>query len=91
VVITDASSYAIRDILSQAMIRKDLAIAYTSRLLNKVEQNYSTLEKELVAIVYNIQFFRSYIYSRKFTLVTNQPLKRLYSVKIHVLFICDLN
>jgi len=37
-------------ILNQA-IRKDLSIAYTSQLLNKVEQNYSTIEKELFAIV----------------------------------------
>jgi len=64
------------------MKKKDLSIAYTSRLLNKAEQNYSTIKKELFAIVYNIQFFRPYIYGRKFTLVTDhQPLKWLHSVK----------
>jgi len=78
----DALDYAIRGILSQGMIRNDLPIAYTSRLLNKAEQNYSTREKELFAIVYSVQFFRLHIYNRKFTLVTDhQPLKRVYSVK----------
>jgi len=67
---------------SQGTIEKDLPIAYTSRLLNKAEQNYSTIEKELLAIVYSIQFFRLYIYSRKFTLVMDhQPQKWLHSVK----------
>jgi len=47
VLTTDASSYVIGDIWNQGMIGKDLSIAYTSRLLNKDEQNYSTIEKEL--------------------------------------------
>jgi len=66
----------------ESTIGKDLSIAYTSRLLNKTEQNYSTIEKELLAIVYSVQFFRPYIYGRKFALVTDhQPLKWLHSVK----------
>jgi len=44
--------------------RKELTLAYTSRLLNKVEQNYFTIEKELLAIIYSVQFLytRPYIY-----------------------------
>lgn len=49
---TDASGYAIGGILSQGEISKDIPIAYASRLLNKAEQNYSTIEKESLAIVY---------------------------------------
>jgi len=41
IVTTDASESAIGSILNQGTIGKDLSIAYTSRLLNKVEQNYS--------------------------------------------------
>jgi len=36
---TNASGYAIGGILSQETIGKDLPIAYTSRLVNKTEQN----------------------------------------------------
>jgi len=57
VVITDVSGYSIRDILNQGkkeIIGKNFPIAYTFPLLNKSEQNYSTIEKELLAIVNNV-------------------------------------
>jgi len=58
-----------------------LPVAYISRLLSKAE-NYFTIKKKLLAIVYSVQFFRSYVYGRKFTLVTNhQLLKWLHSMK----------
>jgi len=64
IVTTDASGYAIGGILNQT-IGKDLPITYTSRLLNKAEQNYFIIEKELFAIVYSVQFFQSYIYDKE--------------------------
>ncbi|KAL6417870.1 hypothetical protein ACFW04_012472 [Cataglyphis niger] len=82
VVTTDASGYAIGGILSQGSIGKDLPIAYTSRLLNTAEKNYSTIEKELLAIVYCVNYFRPYLYGRRFELVTDhKPLVWLHSVK----------
>ncbi|GBP17500.1 Retrovirus-related Pol polyprotein from transposon 412 [Eumeta japonica] len=55
---TDASNYAIGAILSQGEIGQDLPIAYASRTLNNAEGNYSTTEKELVAIKWAVQHFR---------------------------------
>lgn len=82
IVTTDASGYAIGGILSQGIIGKDLPIAYTSRLLNNAEINYSTIEKELLAIVYCVNHFRPYLYGYKFSLVTDhKPLVWLHSVK----------
>jgi len=82
IVTTDASGYAIGGILSQGAIGKDLPIAYTSRLLNNAESNYSTIEKELLAIVYCVNYFRPYLYGHKFLLVTDhKPLVWLHSVK----------
>ncbi|XP_036150748.1 uncharacterized protein LOC118648534 [Monomorium pharaonis] len=79
---TDASGYAIGGILSQGDIGRDLPIAYTSRLLNTAEQNYSTIEKELLAIVYSTHYFRPYLYGNKFKLVTDhKPLVWMHSVK----------
>lgn len=82
VVTTDASGYAVGGILSQGPIGKDKPIAYASRLLNGAEINYSTIEKELLAMVYCINHFRPYVYGSKFKLVTDhKPLVWLNSVK----------
>ena len=79
---TDASGYAIGEVLSQGPIGKDLLIAYASRLLNSAEQNY-TIEKECLAIVYCAMHFRPYLYGRKFTIVTDlKPLVWMNPLRI---------
>ncbi|KAL6421494.1 hypothetical protein ACFW04_011246 [Cataglyphis niger] len=82
VLTTDASGYAIGGVLSQGQIGKDLPIAYTSRVLNTAEQNYSTIEKECLAIIYCTNHFRPYLYGKKFTIITDhKPLVWLHSIK----------
>lgn len=79
---TDASAYAIGGILSQGEIGKDKPIAYASRLLNNAEQNYATIEKESLAIVYCTNHFRPYLYGNQFTILTDhKPLQWLHSIK----------
>lgn len=79
---TDASDYAIGGVLSQGILGQDLPVSYASRVLNNAEKNYSTIEKELLSITYCVNHFRSYLYGRKFTLVTDhQPLTWLHKVK----------
>ena len=51
VLTTDASGFAIGAILSQGKIGQDKPIAFASRNLNQAEQNYSTIEKELTAVL----------------------------------------
>ena len=68
--------------LSQGEIGNDRPIAYASRLLQGAELNYSTIEKECLAIIYAVQHFRSYVYGHRFTLVTDhRPLIWMNSVK----------
>ena len=72
---TDASGYAIGGILCQGKIGKDKSISYASRSLNENEKKYDTYEKEALAIVYCVTYFRPYLYGRKFTLITDhKPL-----------------
>lgn len=79
---TDASGHAIGGILNQGEVEKDRPIAYASRLLNNAEQNYLTIEKESLAIIYCVNHFRPYLYSNKFTiLIDHKPLEWLHSVK----------
>lgn len=82
VVTTDASGTAIGAILSQGPIGKDRPISYASRVLNDAEKNYSTIEKELLAIVYAVKHFRPYLYGKRFILVTDhKPLSWLHKAK----------
>lgn len=79
---TDASNVAIGAVLSQGPIGKDLPVAYASRTLNESERNYSTIEKELLAIVYACKYFRPYIFGTKFNIITDhKPLQWLMSLK----------
>ena len=82
VLTTDASDYAVGSILSQGDIGQDKPIAFASRTLNKAEINYSTVEKELLAIVWSCKHFRPYLLGRTFTVVTDhKPLTWIFSIK----------
>lgn len=79
---TDASNIAIGAILSQGPLGSDKPIAYASRTLNTSETNYSTIEKELLAIVWGTKYFRPYLFGRKFKIVTDhKPLQWVMNLK----------
>jgi hypothetical protein len=49
---------------------------------NNAERNYSTTERELLAIVWSCKQFRQYLSGRKFTIVTDhKPLTWVFNVK----------
>lgn len=82
VLTTDASNFALGAVLSQGPIGSDKPIAYASRTLNDAETRYSTIEKELLAIVWATKHFRPYLYGKKFTIYTDhRPLAWLNSIK----------
>lgn len=82
VLTTDASNYAVSAILSQGEVGQDLPIAFASRTLNKSEGNYSTTEKECLAIIFGTKVFRPYLYGHKFKIVTDhKPLQWLFNCK----------
>lgn len=79
---TDASNIALGAVLSQVKNGADLPIAYASRTLSESEGRLSTIEKELLAIVWATKYFRPYLYGRKFKIFTDhRPLQWLFSIK----------
>lgn len=79
---TDASLFAIGGVLSQGEIGSDKPVAYASRKLNTAEVNYSTIEKELLAVVEMCKHFRHFLYGRPFLIVTyHRPLVWLFNLK----------
>ncbi|XP_054807358.1 uncharacterized protein LOC129309679 [Prosopis cineraria] len=61
----DASNYALGAVLSQKVDKKSHVIAYASRTLDAAQANYTTTEKELLAIVFALDKFRSYLLNAK--------------------------
>ncbi|CAL9029904.1 unnamed protein product [Prunus brigantina] len=78
----DASDYAIGAVLGQRVDKKPHAIYYASRTLNDAQLSYSTTEKELLAIIFALEKFRSYLITNKVIVYTNHAaLKYLLAKK----------
>ncbi|CAN6547062.1 unnamed protein product [Malus baccata var. baccata] len=61
----DASDYAIGAVLGQRRNKQPHVIHYVSRTLNDAQLNYSTTEKELIAVVFALDKFRLYLLGTK--------------------------
>ena len=60
-VMCDASNFAVGAVLGQKKEGKPYVIYYASKLLDDAQINYTTTEKELLAIVYAFDKFRAYL------------------------------
>jgi hypothetical protein len=70
-IMCDASDYAIGAILGQRKEGKVHTIYYASKTLNDAQVNYATTEKELLAVVFGFEKFRSYIVNSKVIVYTD--------------------
>ena len=60
-IMCDASDFAMGAVLGQRKEKIFRAIYYASRTFNEAQENYSTTEKEMLAIVFSCEKFRPYI------------------------------
>ena len=66
----DASSEG----LGAVLLQNNQPVAYASKPLNKTQQKYAQIEKELLAILYGCARFHQYVYGRTVTVETDHKL-----------------
>nr|GEY50097.1 reverse transcriptase domain-containing protein [Tanacetum cinerariifolium] len=78
----DASDFAIGAVLGQRQDKHFRPIHYASKTLIKAESNYTTTEKEMLAVVYAFKKFRFYLIMNKSIVYTDHfALKYIFAKK----------
>ncbi|GJY15238.1 reverse transcriptase domain-containing protein [Tanacetum coccineum] len=78
----DASDYAIGAVLGQRIEKHFRPIHYASKTMTEAESNYTTTEKEMLAVVYAFEKFWSYLIMNKSIVYTDHSaLKYLFNKK----------
>nr|GEU99233.1 retroelement Pol polyprotein-like [Tanacetum cinerariifolium] len=78
----DASDFAIRAVLGQRIKKHFRPIHYASKTMTEAESNYTTTEKEMLAVVYAFKKFHSYLITNKSIVYTDHSaLKYLFAKK----------
>lgn len=67
----DANGFGIGAVLTQETDGVKKVICYLSRSLTKNERNFSTTERECLAVVWSIEKLRSYLEGSKFVVITD--------------------
>nr|GEZ00577.1 reverse transcriptase domain-containing protein [Tanacetum cinerariifolium] len=78
----DASDYAVSAVLGQRVKKYFRPIHYASKTKNQAETNYTTTENEMLAVVYALEKFRSYLIMNKSIVYTDHSaLEYLFAKK----------
>lgn len=67
----DASDYTVGAILVQSYEKVLHSITYINKTLNEAQENYTTTEKELLAVVFAVKRFKAYLLGSKVIIHTS--------------------
>ncbi|GJR93197.1 reverse transcriptase domain-containing protein [Tanacetum coccineum] len=77
-IMCDASDYAIGAVLGQRIEKHFRPIHYASKTMTEAETNYTTTEKEMLAVVYAFEKFRSYLIMNKSVVYTDHTAYEVF-------------
>ena len=68
---TDASNYGLAAVLIQEIDGFEHPIAFASKTMNPAQKNYTTTEQEMLALLFGVEAYRSYVEGTKFKVITD--------------------
>ena len=78
----NASNYFVKAVIGQRKRKMFHSICYASKTLTNAQLNYTTIEKELLTVVFIFDKFKAYLVGTKVTVYTNHStIKYLISKK----------
>ena len=80
-IMCNASDFAIGAVLGQYKDNKKQVIYYSSRTLNDAQVNYTTTEKEFLAVVFALEKLCTYLLGTKTTIFTDHSALRYLMLK----------
>jgi hypothetical protein len=75
-IMCDASDFAVGAVLGQRIDNKPHVIYYASKVLDEAQMNYTTTEKEFLAVIFAINKFRPYLVGSKVVVYTDHAAIR---------------
>ena len=70
--------------LGAALLQNEKPVAFGSKTLTDCQSRYSNIEREMLALVFGIQRYHTYLYAKPFVIITDhQPLVNITAKPIH--------
>ncbi|GJW86091.1 reverse transcriptase domain-containing protein [Tanacetum coccineum] len=80
-VMCDASDYAVGAVLGQRIDKHFKPIHYASKTMNEAQENYTTTEKEILAVIFAFYKFRQFLVLSKTIIFTDHSALRYLFIK----------